>query len=119
MNYYPQSVPDNATFDSTELNALKTFANTNNNNTALDWLNDSGNIDTEKLQNNVLFEYDGSKHRVVAIDISDLDVSGALDLTSLPLLQELYCENTKVTTLNIKDCTKLETLKCEDRKSVV
>lgn len=113
VNYYPQSVPDNATFDTTELNALKTFANTNNNNTALNWLDDSGNIDTEKLQNNVLFEYYGSKHRVVAIDISDLDVSGALDLTSLSLLQELYCENTKVTTLNINGCTKLETLKCD------
>lgn len=113
VNYYPQSVPDNATFDTNELNALKTFANTNNNNVALNWLDDSGNIDTEKLQNNVLFEYDGSKHRVVAIDISDLDVSGALDLTSLTLLQELYCENTKVTTLNIKGCTKLETLKCD------
>lgn len=113
VNYYPQSVPDNATFDTTELNALKTFANTNNNNTALNWLDDSGNIDTKKLQNNVLFEYDGSKYRVVAIDISDLDISGALDLTSLSLLQEIYCENTKITTLNIKGCTKLETLKCD------
>ena len=113
VNYYPQSVPDNATFDTTELNVLKTFANTNNNNTALNWLDDSGNIDTEKLQNNILFEYDGSKYRVVAIDISDLDISGALDLTSLSLLQELYCENTKITTLNIKGCTKLETLKCD------
>lgn len=114
VNYYPQSVPDNATFDTTELNALKTFANTNNNNTALNWLDGSGNIDTEKLQNNVLFEYDGSKHRVVAIDISDLDVSGTLDLTSLSLLQELYCENTKVTTLNINGCTKLEILHCDN-----
>lgn len=113
VNYYPQSVPDNATFDTTELNALKTFANTNNNNTALNWLDDSGNIDTEKLQNNILFEYDGSKHHVVAIDISDLDISGALDLTSLSLLQEIYCENTKITTLNTKGCTKLETLKCD------
>lgn len=113
VNYYPQSVPDNATFDTTELNALKTFANTNNNNTALNWLDDGGNIDTEKLQNNVLFEYDGSKHHVVAIDISDLDISGTLDLTSLSLLQEIYCENTKITTLNIKGCTKLETLKCD------
>lgn len=113
VNYYPQSVPDNATFNFAELNALKTFANTNNNNTTLNWLDDGGNIDTEKLQNNVLFEYDGSKYRVVAIDISDLDVSEALDLTSLSLLQELYCENTKVTTLNIKGCTKLEILKCD------
>lgn len=114
VNYYPQSVPDNATFNTTELNSLKTFANTNNNNTVLNWLDDSGNIDTEKLQNNVLFEYDGSKYRAVSIDISDLDVSGALDLTSLSSLQELYCENTKITMLNIKGCTKLKTLHCDN-----
>ncbi len=114
VNYYPQSVPDNATFNTTELNSLKTFANTNNNNTALNWLDDNGNIDTEKLQNNVLFEYDGSKYRAVSIDISDLDISGTLDLTSLSSLQELYCENTKITMLNIKGCTKLETLHCDN-----
>lgn len=113
VNYYPQSVPDNAVFNTTELNALKTFAKANGNNSTLDWLDSKGNIDTEKLQNNVLFEYDGSKYRVVAIDISDLNVSGTLNLTSLSLLQELYCENTKITTLNVKNCTKLETLKCD------
>lgn len=113
VNYYPQSVPDNAVFNTTELNALKTFAKANGNNSALDWLDSKGNIDTEKLQNNVLFEYDGSKYRIAAIDISDLDVSGSLNVTSLTMLKELYCENTKLTTLNVKGCTKLETLKCD------
>lgn len=113
VNYYPQSVPDNATFNTTELNALKTFANTDNNESVLDWLDDDGNIDTEKLQNNVLFEYDGSNYRVVAIDVSELDVSGALNLTSLSLLQDVYCENTKISSLNVNGCTKLETLQCD------
>lgn len=113
VNYYPQSVPDNAVFNTTELNALKTFAKANGNNSALDWLDSKGNIDTEKLQNNVLFEYDGSKYRIAAIDISDLDVSGSLNVTSLTKLKELYCKNTKLTTLNVKGCTKLETLKCD------
>ena len=113
VNYYPQAVPENATFNTTELNALKTFANTDNNESILDWLDDDGNIDTEKLQNNILFEYDGSKYRVVAIDVSELDVSGALNLTSLSLLQEVYCENTKITSLNVNGCTKLETLQCD------
>lgn len=113
VNYYPQSVPDNAVFNKTELNALKTFAKANGNNSALDWLDSKGNIDTEKLQNNVLFEYDGSKYRIAAIDISDLGVSGSLNVTSLTMLKELYCENTKLTTLNVKGCTKLETLKCD------
>ena len=70
-SYAASSVPENATFNTTELNALKTFANTDNNESILDWLDDDGNIDTEKLQNNILFEYDGSNYRVVAIDVSD------------------------------------------------
>ena len=113
VNYYPQAVPENATFNTTELNALKTFANTDNNESVLDWLDDDGNIDTEKLQNNILFEYDGSNYRVVAIDMSESDVSGALNLTSLSLLQDVYCENTKITSLNVNGCTKLETLQCD------
>ncbi|MGN1123779.1 MAG: hypothetical protein ACI4RR_05490 [Eubacterium sp.] len=113
VNYYPQAVPENATFNTTELNALKTFANTDNNESVLDWLDDDGNIDTEKLQNNILFEYDGSNYRVVAIDVSESDVSGTLNLTSLSLLQEVYCENTKITSLNVNGCTKLETLQCD------
>ncbi|MGN0531542.1 MAG: hypothetical protein ACI4IN_01950 [Eubacterium sp.] len=113
VNYYPQAVPENATFNTTELNALKTFANTDNNESVLDWLDDDGNIDTDKLQNNVLFEYDGSNYRVVAIDVSESDVSGALNLTSFAQLQELYCENTGLTSLNVNGCTKLETLQCD------
>lgn len=113
VNYYPQSVPENATFNTTELNALKTFANTDNNESILDWLDDDGNIDTEKLQNNILFEYDGSKYRVVAIDISDTNVEGTLNLTSFAQLKELYCENTKLVSLNLNGCTKLNTLHCD------
>jgi hypothetical protein len=93
VNYYPQAVPENATFNATELSALKTFANTDNNNSVLDWLDESGNIDTDKLQNNVLFEYDGSNYRVVAIDIAESEVSGTLNLTSLSSLEEIYCED--------------------------
>ena len=114
VNYYPQSVPDNATFNTNELNALKAFALAENNNDALDWLDENDNIDTDKLQNNVLFEYDGSSYRVVAVDISDTEVEGPLNLTSLAKLKELYCENTDITSLNIQNCTVLNTLSCDD-----
>lgn len=114
VNYYPQAIPDNATFNTSELNALKTFALTENNNAALDWLDENDNIDTDKLQNNVLFEYDGSKYRVVAVDIADTEVEGALNLTALTKLKELYCENTSITSLNVNGCTALNTLSCDN-----
>lgn len=114
VNYYPQSVPDNATFNTAELNALKTFANIDSNNSVLDWLDEDGNIDTNKLQNNVLFEYDGSNYRIVAIDISELEITGSLDLTAFAQLKELYCSQTGITSVNVNNCTKLEIIDCSD-----
>ncbi len=114
VNYYPQSVPDNATFNAAELNALKIFANIDSNNSVLDWLDEDGNIDTNKLQNNVLFEYDGSNYRIVAIDISELEITGSLDLTAFAQLKELYCSQTGITSVNVNNCTKLEIIDCSD-----
>ncbi len=112
VNYYPQRVPDNATFNTAELNALKTFALSNDNNDILDWLDENDNIDTDKLQNNVLFEYDGTEYRVVAIDIAETEVTGSLNLSALTKLEELYCERTGLTSLNVNGCTSLEVLSC-------
>lgn len=114
VNYYPQAVPESATFNTSELNALKTFALNENNNAALDWLDENGNINTDKLQNNVLFEYDGSAYRVVAVDIADTELKGVLNLTALTKLEELYCENTFITELNLNGCTVLNTLSCDN-----
>lgn len=114
VNYYPQSVPDNATFNTAELNALKTFANIDSNNSVLDWLDEDGNIDTNKLQNNVLFEYDGNNYRIAAIDISELEITGSLDLTAFSQLKELYCSQTGITSVNVNNCTKLEIIDCSD-----
>lgn len=114
VNYYPQSVPDNATFNTAELNALKIFANIDSNNSVLDWLDEDGNIDTNKLQNNVLFEYDGNNYRIAAIDISELEITGSLDLTAFAQLKELYCSQTGITSVNVNNCTKLEIIDCSD-----
>ena len=112
VNYYPQAVPDNATFNTAELNALKAFALSNDNNDVLDWLDENDNIDTDKLQNNVLFEYDGTEYRVVAIDIAETEVTGSLNLSALSKLEELYCERTGLTSLNVNGCASLEVLSC-------
>ena len=112
VNSYPQSVPENAVFNSTELSILRAFALAGDNNDALDWLDENDNIDTEKLQNNVLFEYDGSQYRGAVIDIADLEISGELDLDSFSKLSEFYCENTDITALDLSDCTSLEILSC-------
>lgn len=113
VNYEPQFVPDNATFNQDELDILKAFAQSNS---SLDWLDDNGNISIEKLQNNVLFEYDGSDYRITAIDMSDLDVAGELNLNAFTNLEYLYLENTNITKLDLTNCTKLNTLNCDGSK---
>ncbi len=111
VNYEPQDVPEDATFYSDEMAVLKAFAKSSNNNSSLDWLN-GDELDYEKLQYNVLLEYDGTAYRVTAIDIEDCDVKGELDLSSFTNLEELYCENTGITSLNLKGCVNLATLDC-------
>ena len=66
------------------------------------------------MQNNVLFEYDGSNYRIVAIDISELEITGSLDLTAFAQLKELYCSQTGITSVNVNNCTKLEIIDCSD-----
>ncbi len=114
VNYYPQAVPEKAEYNSAELKALKSFVFSNSNSKELDWLDKNGNLDTEKLQNNVLFEFDGNEYRIVAIDIADTEVTGELKLSDFTKLQELYCENTKLTYLDLKGCTALTTLDCSN-----
>ncbi len=113
VNYNSQMLTENAVIDTRELQALETFAKVNNNE-ALNWLNDNGNIDINKVQNNVYFEFDGEKYKITAIDISNIDVQGDLDLSSFTELTTLYCDNTKITGLNVSNSTKLEDLVCEN-----
>lgn len=110
----PQLLQNNVQFNSNELQALETFAKVNNNNEALNWLNDNGDIDINKVQNNVYFEFDGEKYKIKAIDISNIDVQGDLDLSSFTELTSLYCDNTKITGLNVSNSKKLEDLVCEN-----
>lgn len=112
LNYYPQLITDDAVVNSDEMQALEAFAKAGDNNSKLEWLDENGNISIHKLQKNVMFEYDGSQYRITIIDISNLDVEGSLDLTAFTYLEELYCKDDKLESLNISDCSKLNILNC-------
>lgn len=114
VNYNPQMLTENAVIDTNELQALESFVKHNQNNEELNWLNDNGDIDINKVQNNVYFEFDGEKYKITAIDISNIYVQGDLDLSSFTELTSLYCDNTKITGLNVSNSTKLEDLVCEN-----
>lgn len=113
-NYFPQLLPSNAVINTNELQALEDFANIGNNNLELDWLDDNGEISLDKLQNNALFEYDGEAYRIVALDISELNVEGALNLSAFTYLRYLYCNNTDISSLNISNCNSLEIIECSN-----
>lgn len=113
-NYFPQILPSNAVINTNELQALEDFANISNNNLELDWLDDNGEISLDKLQNNALFEYDGEAYRIVALDISELNVEGALNLSSCTNLRYLYCNSTEISSLNISNCNSLEIIECSN-----
>lgn len=114
VSYSPQMLTKNAVVDISELQALESFAKFNKNNEALNWLDDNGNIAVDKVQNNVCFEFDGEKYKITAIYVSDLNISGELDLTAFNELEALYCSNTKITSIDLSNSTKLEDLQCEN-----
>ncbi|MGN0528409.1 MAG: hypothetical protein ACI4IE_04680 [Eubacterium sp.] len=113
INYMPQLLPNDAIIDENELQALEDFAKTGDNNSELDWLDDNGDISLDKVQNNAFFEFDGEKYRVIALDVSETDVEGSLNLSSFGELKAIYCEETKISSLDVSGCNKLETLWCE------
>lgn len=116
VNNKPQLLLSDAVTDSDELAALETFAKIGDNNSSLDWLDNNGDISIDKLQNNAYFDYDGEKYRISAIDISDMNVEGKLDLSAFSELSAVYCENTGVSSLVLTDCTKVETIDCRCSK---
>lgn len=116
VNSKPQLLPSDAVTDSDELVALEAFAKIGDNNSSLDWLDNNGDISIDKLQNNACFDYDGEKYRISAIDISDMNVEGKLDLSAFDELSAVYCENTGVSSLVLTNCTKVETIDCRCSK---
>ena len=116
VNSKPQLLPSDAVTDSDELMALETFAKIGDNNSSLDWLDNNGDISIDKLQNNAYFDYDGEKYRISAIDISDMNVEGKLDLSAFSELSAVYCENTGVSSLVLTNCTKVEAIDCRCSK---
>jgi hypothetical protein len=115
LNHSPQSVPSNATFNSSELLALKGFAEYSTNNDSLDWLTE-GDLDIDKVQKNVLFEKIGNEYRIVQIELTDLEITGVLNCNNYFYLKELYCNNNELTSINLSSCVDLEVLSCEDNE---
>ncbi|MEA4992477.1 MAG: SdrD B-like domain-containing protein [Oscillibacter sp.] len=55
--------------------------------------------------------------RVIQIDVRNKDLTGTLNLSGrCPMLKTLYCDNNRLTGLNVTDLTKLQTLYCENNQ---
>ena len=109
--YTPQYLPKNAIFDTTELQTITALANSN---TSLDLLDDNGQLDIEKVQLYFAFEKINNVYRVVAVDLSNENISGVLNCNSFTYLKKLYCEKTGITNLLLASCQDLEVLVCND-----
>ena len=116
VNYFEQSVPDDAVFDEDEWYMLSEIARVYKIYGALDWYDDNGNISLEKMQNNVIFEYDGSKYRAAVIDLSVCNGGWNMDFSKFTKLKALYCDDSTVSGLDLSGCNELTTLVCTDAK---
>lgn len=116
VNYFEQSVPDDAVFDEDEWYMLSEIARVYKIHDALDWYDENGNISLEKMQNNVIFEYDGSKYRAAVIDLGNCYGGWDMDFSKFTKLKALYCDDSTVCGLDLSGCNELTTLVCTDAK---
>lgn len=112
--YIPQYIPENSQFDFNELASLRAFANTDNNNSILNFIDSNNELSIKDLQCFVEFEKINEVYHIVNINISNYDLSGALQLDNFTYLKELYCNDTNISSLNLSGCSSLEKLYCDN-----
>lgn len=110
--YYPQYAPANANYNSYEMNALREFALSGENNSVLNWLDENNDIDLSQVDENVWFEKFDGIYRIAYIDIANLSITGTLNLSAFSCLKELDCSNTEISALILPSISDLEYLDC-------
>ncbi len=76
-----------------------------------------GSLSPDDWKNIVYWDYSSTPRRVNALSLVSKDLSGTLDLTGLPYLTHVYCNNNEeLTGINVSGMTSLEWLECNNNQ---
>lgn len=105
ISFTNQCVPENAKFNSTELTKLKEFANTNKNLEILGW-----DIDNPASYVGIQWILINGTYYVDKINLSDLQLSGTVDISKFAYVKEIDLSNNNIIEVNVSGCGSLEKL---------
>ena len=111
VSFSNQSVPENAKFNTTELTKLKQFANADNNLEILGW-----DIDNPASYTGIQWILINGTYYVDKINLSDLQLSGNVDLSKFAYIKEIDLSNNNITEINVAKCNLLENLNVSSNK---
>lgn len=131
VSFADQSIPENARFNTSELNKLKAFAKQDDNLEKLGWT-----LEEPDTYTGVRWTLNNGYYYVQSIELADMELTGKADLSGFScvtdidlsgnqlenvinvsgdnLLTELNVSNNKITALNIDRTAKLQTLFCSN-----
>lgn len=109
--YELQYISNNAKFDTDEMQAIKDFAYQNS---CLELLNNDSSLNIEKVQEYFNFDKFENTYKVTSIDISDENISGKLNCNCFKELQNINCNSSKLTSLDLTDCLKITSVNCSN-----
>jgi len=105
----PQNMPVNPVFNTAELSMLTSFASQDTNAAKLQW-------DLTKPQGfwGVEWVKVGNEYRVKRISMDSLGLTGDLDLSGIPNLETVSCNNNQLISINVANCAALRFLSCNN-----
>lgn len=105
ISFAYQCVPENAKFNTTELTKLKELANTSNNLEILGW-----DIDNPASYVGIQWILINGTYYVDRINLSDLQLSGNVDISKFAYVKEIDLSNNNIVEVNVSGCGSLEKL---------
>lgn len=105
ISFAYQCVPENAKFNTTELTKLKELANTSNNLEILGW-----DIDNPASYVGIQWILINGTYYVDRINLSDLQLSGNVDISKFAYVKEIDLSNNNIVEVNVSGCSSLEKL---------
>jgi hypothetical protein len=100
-----QRIKPDAVFNSSDMQQLIAFAQQNDNLEKLNW-----DLAEPQEWAGITWAYDGDEYRVTEINVSELELTGTLNLSNMDSLTRVICNRNNLETLDASNCVNLQIL---------
>jgi hypothetical protein len=107
VNYVPQKIRENFVLNASDVAVLTQFARQGDNLSKLGW-----DLSRPETWRGIQWLYASGEYHVQEISISNLALTGDLNLSGMIQLTRVSCDNNNLTSINVSGCSRLVSLSC-------